>query len=95
MKLFIYAVNPDEFLRGDYRWSLTASDCGDFDNDGWVLVGEVDVELKADKKEIVQRVLDCLDAEEQRVKEEMNEKLAMIATKRQTLLALPHKEDAA
>lgn len=91
MKLYLYISDPLEFLAGDYNYSLNISDRDDIWKD-CVKVGSIDVDIDIDHKLIVEHAVDCINAAEQKELAEHSLKMDMLATQKNNLLCIEHKE---
>ena len=87
MKLYIYATNIEEVLKGDFRWSLTAS--GDDDLSAtYGLIAEVDVELNLDREKLTGVAMDSLDNDIKEIKAKTTAAITTLEARKQNLLAL-------
>jgi len=90
MKLYIYIIDADAFLRGDYGWSLKASDRPDIKATGYFLAGDVEVNLNVVNQTVTQFALDTIDKAEQQEIAEHQVKMDMLKEKKANLLSITH-----
>ena len=92
MKQFLYIVNMDDYLNGNFDNCFTLTSNPRMDNyDGWKRCGEVEFEVNIDIEKAMKETIGIIDAT---IKEEMAEhelKINLLKEKKQNLLAIEHK----
>ena len=93
MKLHIYIAQPDQFAAGYYDSCFTLSTRNDWEIDGWVYVGEVDLNLDAvNRDEVCELAIKGFDARIQEIRAVAQKGVEAIEQRKQNLLALTHEE---
>ena len=90
----IYITNLDEFLEGNYRWSLTivGTEPDKPEIDGYIHIGEVWLDVDVPREELHEKAIANLDKAAEEVKADAARKLEQIAAKKQELLAIEYQE---
>lgn len=88
VKQYLYINDLNQYLNGNYSCCFSLVGRDDLSLDGYVLVGEINLTVSMDKDKAVQKILGDLDGQEERVRQEMRQRLAIIEQARQELLAL-------
>ncbi len=91
MKLYLYVREADEFLRGDYRWSLQVSDAKDFIPGTYFPAGEINVNLDVDIDALRNHALGIIDEAETETRAEFEVKMGLLKEKKQNLLSITHQ----
>jgi hypothetical protein len=88
----LWITNVDEFMKGNHNWcfNLTAPNVTEID--GWIEAGFLWVEPEITIDELVEKASAELDRAAEKVKADAAAQLALIAQKKQELLAIEYKE---
>jgi len=92
MKLYIYAMEIEEVLKGDFDWSLNISSRGDLDLNDWVLMQEVDIELNVDREKLTGIAVKNLDDSIHKINGKTQAAITELEGRKQSLLALTHRD---
>jgi len=96
MKIYIYAINTEELLKGDLRYCLTASSNPEYgsnrDKPDWPLIAEVDFDEESlDVNKLTKDAVECLTIAKQERLAKANIEANEIDDRIQSLLAITHQ----
>ena len=93
IKQYIFIARPEEFITGGTDCFILLADKKlEGWNGGYLLVAEIEFEVNIDEGAIRQSVLASLDTKETQLRAEFEMSLGEIEEKRQSLLAIEHKQ---
>lgn len=91
IKQNLWLSNPDHFLRGQYDYCFAMTETDAMDRQGWVLCGEIELDVNVDSGEVIKTVTAAIDAEILKTQGELEGKINILKTRKNELLALTHQ----
>ena len=91
MKLFIYATEIEDVLKGDFAWSLSVSSRDDIES-GWIVIGEIETELNLDHEALTGLAVNSLENEIKDIKAKTTAAITVLEGRKQNLLSLTHQK---
>jgi len=88
MKLFVYATELEQVLKGSYEWSMTVSSRDDIESGGWILLGAIEFDLNMDRTALTKKAIDALEEQIEEVKARSTAAVTLLESRQQNLLAL-------
>ena len=95
MKIYIYAINTEELLKGDLRYCLTASSNPEYgsnrDKPDWPLIAEVDFDEESlDVNKLTKDAVECLTIAKKETLAKASVEAALLDDRIQSLLAITY-----
>ena len=93
IKQYVFIARPSEFIQGSMGCFYMSDNMHmeGFDN-GYIFVGQIEIEVNINEDSIRQAVLASLDESESELRAKFEMSLREIDEKRQSLLAIEHKK---
>ena len=88
MKFYIYTTDIDRTLKGDFNFSLHLSCSNDLSGNGWVLIGETDLDINIDREQLTVKACSEIDKEIAETQARTQIRINELKDKKQKLLAL-------
>jgi len=88
MKLHIYINDPERFLKGEYESCFSTSLRDDWNIDGWVYAGEVDLDIEVNELDVRGTALTALDNRIKEIRATSEAGIMEIQERKQNLMAL-------